>query len=159
MSTFLFLLGFTTVQCLSWFLKFALRGGEWWVIFIFCLSCSRVDSSEDANHRHRVKGGKWRCLSQVISSSLLLPHELKTETQKGVFWIFKGSTWLIYLERQRNTTCRKLWWTLWKVFGSGFWMHEKHSLSVQGFTLARLSKHQSWEIQASIYSKSINHAL
>ena len=62
---------------LSWFLRLSLSGGEWWVIFIFCLSRSRVDSSEDVNHWHWVKGGKWPCLSEVISSSLLLPYKLK----------------------------------------------------------------------------------
>ena len=66
----------------DWFLRFSLCGGEWWVIFIFCLSCSRVDSSEDVNHRHRVKEGKWPCLSQLKFSSLLLPHGLKNRDPK-----------------------------------------------------------------------------
>ena len=101
-STLLFLLGFTIVQCLRWFLSFALHGGELWVEFIFfCLSCSRVDSSEDVIHRHRVKGGKWPCSSQVISSSLLLPHELKNRgTKRSILNFCKGSTWQIYLEWQ-----------------------------------------------------------
>ena len=98
-STLFFLLGFNTVQCLSWFLRFSLRGGEWWVVFIFCLSCSRVDSSEDLNHQRRVKGGKWPCLSQVISSSLLLPHELKNkDTKRRILNILKVAhekfTWI-----------------------------------------------------------------
>ena len=81
-GTLPFLLCFTTNQCLSWFLRISLCGGEWWVIFIFCLSRSRVDSSEDVNHQHRVKRGEWPCLSHVISCFPLLPHDLKNRGTK-----------------------------------------------------------------------------
>ena len=50
---------------------------ELYLYLYFCLIYSQVDLSEDVNHQHRVKGGKLPCLSQVISNSLLLPHEIK----------------------------------------------------------------------------------
>ena len=47
-----------------------------------------------------MKEGGWPCLTWVQQTSQPLPHELKTEAQKGVFWMFKSSTWQIYLEWQ-----------------------------------------------------------
>ena len=76
----------------DWFLRFALCGGEWWVIFIFWLrhgvSCQlSANSSEHVIHAHRVKGGNDLTWHRIWQTSSLLPHELKNRgTKWEVFW-------------------------------------------------------------------------
>ena len=58
----------------------------------FCLSCSRVDSSEDVIHQHRVKGRNDLARHKLYLALYCSLMILKTEAQKEYFEYFKGST-------------------------------------------------------------------
>ena len=55
----------------------------------FCLSCSRVDSSEDVIHQHRVKGGNDLARHKLYLALYCSLMSLKTEAQKEVFEFLK----------------------------------------------------------------------
>ena len=82
-SSFSFVSPLTNVSADFSDLHCAEENGE---LFIFCLSRSRVDSSEDVNHQHRVKkGGNDLACHRLYLASHCCLMSLKTGAQKGEF--------------------------------------------------------------------------
>ena len=80
---------------------------RWWVIFIFCLSHSRVKFKW--GREPSTPGERGEMTLPVTSYNQLLTASswaLKQRHKKENFEYFKDSTWKIYFEWQGNTTCR-----------------------------------------------------